>query len=125
MKNVICFIGLMFMSGVGFAATEVNEIAHTAGVGSVSVSSHVAVDMSSGTLVSSPVAYNICNESTTTVIRCGYTSSVSTITANGDLGFPVRPASCEYRAVGALTTKVYCKAEGTSAISVVRELFGR
>lgn len=123
MKNVICFIGLMFMSGYSFAATDVNETAKNAAVTSVSVLSASAVDMSSGTIVSSPIAYNICNESSTTTIRCGYSSLV---TATGNyMGFPVRPASCEYRAVASLTTKLYCIAEGSGAVLVVRELFGR
>lgn len=114
---------LMVLGGKAFAVTEVQESAGRALNGYVSISSSTPVDISSNTMTA-VFAYNICNESATTNIRCGYTASVSTVAANVNQGFWVKPQECEYRAVN-FGIKIYCQAEGTAAIGITREIFGK
>lgn len=117
------FLSIGGQASAGPAILDVNEVAGKAIVGYVSISSSVYVDISSNTFKTT-FAYNICNEDSTNKIRCGYTTSVSTIAANVNLGFWVKPQECEYRAVGFGITP-YCMAEGSSAIAITREIFGK
>ena len=126
MKKILFAVALVMCFGMkSYALTEVQEAAGKALVGYVSISSHVAVDISSNTMTET-FAYNICNEGAigASNIRCGYTSTVSTITANAELGFWVKPQECEYRAI-MWGTKIYCQAEGTAAVGITREIFGK
>ena len=124
MKRILFLIGLfLVLNGSAFAVTDVNETAGDAISGSVSVASHTYTDMSSNT-VTNAFAYNLCNEDSTNQVRCGYAITVSTIAASQYLGFWVKPQECEYRAVS-YGIKIYCKAIGTAAIAVTREVFGK
>lgn len=126
MKKILLAAALVICSSVmAFAVTDVNETAGRALVGYVSISSHVAVSIASDTMTN-VFAYNICNEGAIGAnnVRCGYTSTVSTISANALLGFWVKPQECEYRAV-IQGIVVYCQAEGTAAIGITREIFGK
>ena len=64
----------MAIGGMAYAAEDVHEVAYQAAVTSVSVATSTAVAMSSATLVGAPFAFNICNESATAIVRCGYSS---------------------------------------------------
>ena len=123
MKKII--ISCILLGGLGavYAVEDVREVAYQAVVGSVTVSTSTATAMFDSTLVGAPFAFNICNEDSRATIRCGYSVSVSTYGAN--LGFPVRAGTCEYRAVGYTASRMYCKAEGTTPVTTVREIFGR
>ena len=124
MKNILSALVAIFIFCIpSLAVTDVAETAGKAIVGSVSVSTSTAVSMSSNT-VTNPFAYNLCNESTTSNVRCGYSSSVSTVTASSFMGFWVKPKECEYRAVQNPVV-IWCIAEGAAAINVTRELFGK
>lgn len=124
MKKILFAVGLFMVFGnKAFAITEVQESAGKAIVGYVSISSSAATDISSNTMTN-VFAYNICNEDSTNKIRCGYSTSVSTVAANQYQGFWVKPQECEYRAV-MYGIKIYCQAEGTAAIAITREIFGK
>ena len=124
MKGIILSVILIFTCGKVFAGTEVTELAQSAAVTYVSISTYTYVDISSYTLTSGMFAYNICSEAAIggENIRCGYDIKVSTIAANNYLGFWVKPQECEYRAYKG---HIYCKASGTSSIGITREIFGR
>lgn len=124
MKKILFAVGLFALLGnKAFAVTDVNECAGQALAGYVSISSSAATDISSNTMTN-VFAYNICNEDSTNKIRCGYSTSVSTIAANQYQGFWVKPQECEYRAI-TYGIKIYCQAEGTAAIAITREVFGK
>lgn len=76
--------------------------------GSVAVSSYTYTIMISTTQADGMYAWNICNESNTGTIRCGYDINVSTIAGNTSLGFPIKKGECEYRAISSIP---YCKSE--------------
>lgn len=123
MKKILFAAVMMFFGGNVFALTEVQESAGKAFVGAVSVSSFTPTAISTN-VVNQPFAYNICNEDSTNKIRCGYSVSVSTVSGSIYQGFWVKPQECEYRAVN-YGIVPYCQAEGSSAINVVREIFGK
>ena len=125
MKRILFVVGLFLVLGnKAFAITDTNETAGKAVVGSVSVSSSAATNMSSSTIITNSFAYNLCNEDATNKVRCGYNSSVSTVAANVNQGFWIKPGECEYRAV-TYGIVIYCQAEGTAAIHITREQFGK
>jgi hypothetical protein len=124
MKKILFAVVLaVCFNGRAFAVTDVNETAGRALVGYVSISSSAVTDISSNTMTN-VFAYNICNEDSTNKVRCGYSTSVSTIAANEYQGFWVKPQECEYRAI-TYGIKIYCQAEGTAAIAITREVFGK
>lgn len=124
MKKVILIliVSVVFGGGTAFAITDVNETAGYAFVGGMSISSSAATAISSN-VVTNVFAYNICNEDSTNKIRCGYNTSVSTVAGNANQGFWVKPTECEYRAISGITP--YCQAEGSAAINITREIFGK
>jgi len=125
MRNLfLALLVTLVLSGKAFAVTDVNETAGKVVYGTVSVSTSTYTDISTVTVISNAFAYNICNEDSTNKIRCGYDVNVSTVAGSTYQGFWVKPQECEYRAV-TYGIKVYCKAEGGTAITITREVFGK
>ena len=125
MKKILFAVVLaVCFSGKAFAVTDVNETAGKVVYGSASISTHTYTDISSNTMTN-VFAWQVCNEGAIGAenVRCGYDVNVSTIAGNVNLGFWVKPQECEYRAVS--QNHMYCKAVGTNAISISREIFGK
>ena len=102
MKTFLFIAALFLISGKPASA------ALGASYGYVAVSSFTYTAMASTTAALDMFAMEICNDSSTGTIRCGYNVSVSTISANANLGFPILKNTCVYRAIRNIP---YCKSE--------------
>ena len=124
MKKILFAVALFLVSVPAYAVTDVNETAGKVIYGGASISTHTYTDISSNT-ITAVFAWHVCNEGAigADVVRCGYDVNVSTIAGDVNLGFWVKPQDCEYRAVS--QNHMYCKAVGTSAINISREIFGK
>ena len=105
MKKILLAFGLLALS---LAASKPAQAGVGVSYGSVAVSSFTYTAMASTTTMDGAYGINLCNESSTGTIRCGYDVNVSTVAGATYLGFPVLKGTCVYRGV---SNMVYCKSE--------------
>ena len=101
MKKIIFAASLFLLAGKAHAG-------YGASYGYVAVASYTYTAMASTTAAVGMYSIEICNDSSTGTIRCGYDTSVSTISANANIGFPIPKGTCVNRAVYNIP---YCKSE--------------
>jgi hypothetical protein len=112
---------ILFVAALFFLASNPAHALLATDYGYVAVASHTYTAVVSTTVALDMRAIEICNDSSTGTIRCGYDVSVSTISANSKQGFPILKETCVYREIRNIP---YCKSEVAGQITpVIFEVF--
>ncbi len=126
MKKTTLILAILATAAVAWGLTVFEQLNLEAMCSEVTLTAGVVTDMTPAVsrLSDGPKAYNICNEEqTVTDIRCGYETSLSTISGSGYLGFKVPAGESRYRAVGG-SIVLYCTPElSAGTLVVVREAY--
>jgi len=114
---------LIFIAATLFliAAAKPAQASNAVVYGSVAVASHTYTAVATAAQMDGAFGVNLCNESSTGTVRCGYDVNVSTVAGATSLGFPVLKGTCVYKAV---TDIIYCKSEvAAQTTPITREVF--